>query len=145
MGYDVGVYNSYGRRSISCSSFLRCSESEPFGDRRENKRVSAHFKLKSYGARAMSVRSPNGFLRSPYDGHTMLGVRPSFVYYQTCTISQYIMAPPKGKCKRSKKETPQHFTDEEDEPGEKQAACTERQNLRVFRRPALLLRYMFVK
>ena len=30
------------------------------------------------------------------------------------------MAPPKG--------TPQHYTDEEDEPGEKQAACTERQN-----------------
>ena len=35
MGYDVGFYNSYGHRSISCSSFLRCSESEPFGDRRE--------------------------------------------------------------------------------------------------------------
>ena len=31
------------------------------------------------------------------------------------------MAPPKGKGKRSKKETPQHYTDEEDEPGEKQA------------------------
>ena len=37
MGYDVGVYNSYGHRSISCSSFLRCPESELFGDRREIK------------------------------------------------------------------------------------------------------------
>ena len=55
------------------------------------------------------------------------------------------MAPPKGKGKRSKKETPQHYTDEEDKPGEKQAAYTERQNRAVFRRPALLLRYMFVK
>ena len=35
--YDVGVYNSYGHRSISCSSFLRCPESELFGDRREIK------------------------------------------------------------------------------------------------------------
>ena len=70
----------------------------------------------------MSVRSPYDFLRSPYDSHTMLGVRQSFVYYQTCTTSQYIMAPPKGKGKRSKKEPPQHYTDEEDEPGEKQAA-----------------------
>ena len=32
MGYD-----SYGHRSISCSSFLRCPESELFGDRREIK------------------------------------------------------------------------------------------------------------
>ena len=70
MGYDVGVYNSYGHRSISCSSFLRCPESELFGDR-----VSAHFKLKSYGARAMAARSPYDFLRSPYDSRTMLGVR----------------------------------------------------------------------
>ena len=37
MGYDVGVYNSYGYRSISCSSFLRCPESELFGDGREIK------------------------------------------------------------------------------------------------------------
>ena len=37
MGYDVDVYNSYGHRSISCSSFLRCPESELFGDRREIK------------------------------------------------------------------------------------------------------------
>ena len=37
MGYDVGVYNSYGHRSISCSSFLRCPESELFGDRRDIK------------------------------------------------------------------------------------------------------------
>ena len=37
MGYTVGVYNSYGHRSISCSSFLRCPESELFGDRREIK------------------------------------------------------------------------------------------------------------
>ena len=37
MGYDVGVYNSYGHRSISCSSFLRCPESELFGDSREIK------------------------------------------------------------------------------------------------------------
>ena len=37
MGYDVGVYNSYGHRSISCSSFLRCFETELFGDRREIK------------------------------------------------------------------------------------------------------------
>ena len=51
------------------------------------------------------------------------------------------MAPPKGKDKRSKKETPQHYTDEEDEPGEKQAACTERQNRAVF----MLYMYMFVK
>ena len=93
----------------------------------------------------MPVRSSYDFLRSPYDSRTMLGVRPFFVYYQTCTTSQYIMAPPKGKGKRSKKETPQHYTDEEDEPGEKQAACTERQNRAVFRSLALLLRYMFVK
>ena len=77
MGNDVGVYNSYGHRSISCSSFLRCPESELIGDRREIKgqRVSAHFKLKSYGARAMAVRSPYDSLRSPYDSRTMLGVR----------------------------------------------------------------------
>ena len=31
----------------------------------------------------MSVRSPYDFLWSPYDSRTMLGVRPSFVYYQT--------------------------------------------------------------
>ena len=37
----------------------------------------------------MSVRSPYDFLRYPYDSRTMLGVRPSFVYYQTCTTSQY--------------------------------------------------------
>ena len=55
------------------------------------------------------------------------------------------MTSPKGKGKRSKKETPQHCTDEEDEPGEKHAVCTERQNRAVFRRLALLLRYMFVK
>ena len=71
MGYDVGVYNLYGHRSISCSSFLRCPESELFGDRR----VSAHFKVKSSGARAMAIRSPYDFLRSPYDSRTMLGVR----------------------------------------------------------------------
>ena len=35
MGYDVDVYNSYGHCTISCSGFLRCSESEPYGDRRE--------------------------------------------------------------------------------------------------------------
>ena len=74
MGYDVGVYNSYGHRSISCSSFLRCPESELFGDRREIK-GSTHFKLKLNGARAMAVRSPYDFLRSPYDSRTMLGVR----------------------------------------------------------------------
>ena len=86
----------------------------------------------------MSVRSPYDFLRSPYDSRTMLGVPPSFVYYQTCTTSQYIMAPPKGKGKRSKQETPQHYMyiDKEDDPGEKQAACSERQNRAVFRRPA---------
>ena len=37
MCYDVGVYNSYGHRSNSCSSFLRCPESELFGDRSEIK------------------------------------------------------------------------------------------------------------
>ena len=72
----------------------------------------------------MSMRSPYDFLRSPYDSRTMFDVRPSFVYYQTCTTSQYIMVTPKGKGKRSKKETPQHYTDEENEPGEKQASCT---------------------
>ena len=41
----------------------------------------------------MSMRSPYDFLRSPYDSRTMLGVRLSFVYYQTCTTSQYIMSP----------------------------------------------------
>ena len=75
MGYDVGVYNSYGHRSISCSSFLRCPESELFGDSREIKGPPHTFKLKSYGARAMAVRSPYDFLRSPYDSRTMLGVR----------------------------------------------------------------------
>ena len=35
MGYDEGVYNSYRHRMISCSGFLRCSESELYGDRRE--------------------------------------------------------------------------------------------------------------
>ena len=35
MGYDVDVYNSCGHRTISCSGFLQCSESEPYGDRRE--------------------------------------------------------------------------------------------------------------
>ena len=70
MGYDGGVCNSYGHRSISCSSFLRCPESELFGDRREIK-GSPH----TYGARAMAVRSPYDYLRSPYDSRTMLGVR----------------------------------------------------------------------
>ena len=73
MGYDVDVYNSYGHRSISCSSFLRCPASEMFGDRRE---IKAHFKLKSYGARAMAVRSPSDFSRS---SRTMLGVRTIFI------------------------------------------------------------------
>ena len=36
-GLRLRVYNSYGHRSISCSSFLRCPESELFGDRREIK------------------------------------------------------------------------------------------------------------
>ena len=36
MGYDVGIYDSCGHRTISCSGFLRISESsEPYGDRRE--------------------------------------------------------------------------------------------------------------
>ena len=35
MGCDVGVYNSCVHQSISCSGFLRCCESEPYGDRRE--------------------------------------------------------------------------------------------------------------
>ena len=35
MGYDVGVNNSCGHYTISCSGFLRCSGSEPYGDRRE--------------------------------------------------------------------------------------------------------------
>ena len=35
MGYDVGVYNSCGHRTISWSGFLRCSKSEPHGGRRE--------------------------------------------------------------------------------------------------------------
>ena len=35
MGYDVCVYNSCEHRMISCSGFLRCSESEQYGDRRE--------------------------------------------------------------------------------------------------------------
>ena len=88
----------------------------------------------------MSMRSPYDFLRSSYDSRTMLGVRLPNVYNLTVHHGS-----PKGKGKRSKKETPHHYTDEEDEPGEKQAACTERQNRAVFRRPALLLRYMFVK
>ena len=37
------------------------------------------------------------------------------------------MAPPKGKGKRSKKEETQHYnTEDEDEPGEKQAALNDR-------------------
>ena len=35
MCYDVGVDNSCGHCTISCSGFFRCSESEPYGDRRE--------------------------------------------------------------------------------------------------------------
>ena len=35
MGYDVAVNNPYGHRTISCSGFLRCSESVPYGDHRE--------------------------------------------------------------------------------------------------------------
>ena len=37
MGCDVGVYNSCGHHTISCSGLLRCSESEKktYGDRRE--------------------------------------------------------------------------------------------------------------
>ena len=60
MGYDVGVYNSYGHRTISCSGFLRCFESEPLGDLREIV-VSAHLKWQSNGARAMFVRNPYDF------------------------------------------------------------------------------------
>ena len=59
MGYDVGVYNSYGHRAISCSGVndLRCSESEPHGDRWE---IVGYPRTLS-GARAMSVRSPYDF------------------------------------------------------------------------------------
>ena len=48
MGYDVGVcmFNLCGHRTISCSGFLPCSESEPYGDRREIV-GSPHFKWKS--------------------------------------------------------------------------------------------------
>ena len=35
MGDDVGVNNSCGHRTISYSGFLRCSETDPCGDRRE--------------------------------------------------------------------------------------------------------------
>ena len=35
MGYNVGVYNSYGHRMMSCSGFLQCFESESFKDLRE--------------------------------------------------------------------------------------------------------------
>ena len=60
MGYEVGVYNSCRHHTISCSGFLRCFESEPYGDRREIV-GSPHTKWKSLGARAMSVRSPYYF------------------------------------------------------------------------------------
>ena len=58
------VYNSYGHRTISYSGFLRCSV----------RRVSADLKLKSYGVRAMSVRSPYNFWLSPC-GLPMISVR----------------------------------------------------------------------
>ena len=35
MGHEVGVYNSCGHRTISCSGFFRCFEAEPYGDHRE--------------------------------------------------------------------------------------------------------------
>ena len=41
----------------------------------KSKGLRTLFKLKSYGARAVAVRSHYGFLRSPYDSRTMLGVR----------------------------------------------------------------------
>ena len=43
------------------------------------------------------------------------------------------MAPPKGKGKRSKKETSQNYTDDEDELGEKRQDCA------VFRRQSVFL------
>ena len=54
MGYEVGVCNSCGHRTISCSGFLRCSESEPLGDRREI--VGSPHTLN--GNRKESVRCP---------------------------------------------------------------------------------------
>ena len=54
MGYDVGVYNSYGLRTTSCSYFLLCSESEPYGERREIVR-SPH---SLSGNRTQPVRRP---------------------------------------------------------------------------------------
>ena len=56
MGYDVGVYNSCWYYTISCSGFLRCSESEPYGDRREI--VGSLHTLS--GNRKEPVRCPRG-------------------------------------------------------------------------------------
>ena len=45
MGYDVGVYDSYGQCTITCSGFLRISESsEPYGDRRVSTTLSGNHK-----------------------------------------------------------------------------------------------------
>ena len=103
MGYDVGVYNSYGHRTISCSGFLRCFESEPLGDLREmvgSQLTSVEIVRSRCDAREESLRFLTQPLRSPYDSRTMLGVRPSFVYYQTCTTSQCIMARASGSHKK---------------------------------------------
>ena len=64
MGYGVCVYNSYGHRTISCFGFHR-NYAETAKKWYGNHRVSAHFKLKLYGACAMSVRSPYAFSLSP--------------------------------------------------------------------------------
>ena len=72
--------------------------------------------------REESLRFLTEPLRSPYDSRTMVGVRPSFVYYRTYTTSLCIMDPPKEKDKRSS----QNYTDDEVEPGEKQAALNDR-------------------
>ena len=68
--------------------------------------------------REESLRFLTEHLRSPYDSRTVLGVRPPSVYYQTCK---------NGSPERKRQaETSQNYTDDEDEPGEKQAALNDR-------------------
>ena len=70
MGFDVGVYNSCGL-VLAFFDVLSRNCLEIVGKSKGLRTL----KLKSYGARAMAVRSPYDFLRSPYDSRTMLGVR----------------------------------------------------------------------
>ena len=78
MGYELCVYCSYGHLQFLVLAFvdvLSKTRTNIVGQSYGNRRISARFKWKSNGARAMSVRSPYNFWLSPcglpYDRRTI--------------------------------------------------------------------------